>query len=67
MKLDDATKKFILLRDNQNASNFSEGEKTAIAFSHFLVSIKALESKNKFKDYIVFIDDPISSLDGNHI
>lgn len=67
IKLDDATKKFILLRDNQNASNFSEGEKTAIAFSHFLVSIKALESKNKFKDYIVFIDDPISSLDGNHI
>lgn len=67
IKLDDATKKFILLRDNQNASNFSEGEKTAIAFSHFLVSIKALESKNKFKDYIVFIDDPISSLDSNHI
>lgn len=67
IKLDEVTKKFILLRDNQNASNLSEGEKTAIAFSHFLVSIKALESKNKFKDYIVFIDDPISSLDGNHI
>lgn len=67
IKLDDVTKKFILLRDNQNASNLSEGEKTAIAFSHFLVSIKALESKNKFKDFILFIDDPISSLDGNHI
>lgn len=44
-----------------------KAEKTAIAFSHFLVTIKALESKRVFKDYIVFIDDPISSLDGNHI
>jgi len=67
IKLDISTKKFKLLRNNENASNFSEGEKTAIAFSHFLVSIKAIESKGKFKDYIVFVDDPISSLDGNHI
>ncbi len=67
IKLDDKTGKFILLRDKQNASNLSEGEKTAIAFSHFLVSIRALESKILFKDYVVFIDDPISSLDGNHI
>lgn len=67
IKLDTSTKKFKLLRNNENASNLSEGEKTAIAFSHFLVSIKAIESKGKFKDYIVFVDDPISSLDGNHI
>ncbi|WP_281637588.1 AAA family ATPase [Flavobacterium marginilacus] len=67
IKLDTKTKKFILLRDNENASNLSEGEKTAIAFSHFLVTIKSLESIGKFKDYIVFVDDPISSLDGNHI
>lgn len=65
--LDVETKKFNLLRNNENASNLSEGEKTAIAFSHFLVSIKSLESTGKFKDYIVFVDDPISSLDGNHI
>lgn len=57
----------MLLRGGENASNLSEGEKTAIAFSHFLVTIKSLESKGVFKDYIVFIDDPISSLDGNHI
>lgn len=67
IKLDSKTKKFILLRDNENASNLSEGEKTAIAFSHFLVTIKSLESAGKFKDYITFVDDPISSLDGNHI
>lgn len=63
----DSTKKFVLLRNNENASNLSEGEKTAIAFSHFLVTIKSLETSGKFKDYIVFVDDPISSLDGNHI
>lgn len=65
--LEPISKKFLLLRGSENASNLSEGEKTAIAFSHFLVTIKSLESKGVFKDYIVFIDDPISSLDGNHI
>ena len=65
--LEPISKKFILLRGGENASNLSEGEKTAIAFSHFLVTVKSLESKGVFKDYIVFIDDPISSLDGNHI
>jgi wobble nucleotide-excising tRNase len=65
--LEPISKKFLLLRGGENASNLSEGEKTAIAFSHFLVTIKSLESKGVFKDYIVFIDDPISSLDGNHI
>jgi wobble nucleotide-excising tRNase len=65
--LEPVSKKFLLLRGGENASNLSEGEKTAIAFSHFLVTIKSLESKGIFKDYIVFIDDPISSLDGNHI
>ncbi|MFT4800260.1 MAG: wobble nucleotide-excising tRNase [Flavobacteriaceae bacterium] len=65
--LEPTSKKFLLLRGGENASNLSEGEKTAIAFSHFLVTIKSLESKGVFKDYIVFIDDPISSLDGNHI
>jgi len=65
--LEPISKKFLLLRGGENASNLSEGEKTAIAFSHFLVTIKSLESKGIFKDYIVFIDDPISSLDGNHI
>jgi wobble nucleotide-excising tRNase len=67
IKVDNTTKKFLLLRNKENASNLSEGEKTAIAFSHFLVSIKALQIKGTFKDYIIFVDDPISSLDGNHI
>lgn len=67
IKFDDKANKFKLLRDKENASNLSEGEKTAIAFSHFLVTIKSLESVGKFKDYVVFIDDPMSSLDSNHV
>ena len=67
IKVDSTSKKFNLLRENVPASNLSEGEKTAIAFSHFLVTLKSIEAKNELKDYIIFIDDPISSLDGNHI
>ena len=67
IKLDPDTKKFVLLRNNENASNLSDGEKTAIALSHFLVTINSLESKGQFTHLIVFVDDPISSLDGNHI
>ncbi|MFC4739037.1 AAA family ATPase [Flavobacterium ponti] len=67
IKFEAISKKFLLLRGKENASNLSEGEKTAIAFSHFLVSIQALNLSDKFKNYIVFVDDPISSLDGNHI
>jgi wobble nucleotide-excising tRNase len=67
IKFDSYSKKFVLLRNNENASNLSDGEKTAIALSHFLVTINSLESIGKFDDLIVFIDDPISSLDGNHI
>lgn len=55
---------FILKRHNRVAHNLSEGEKTAIAFAFFLT--KLLEEP-KLEDVIVYIDDPISSLDSNHI
>lgn len=59
--------KFILKRGNKIAQNLSEGEKTAISFSYFLVLLESLFRDGKLKDYVIFIDDPISSLDGNHI
>lgn len=59
--------KFILKRGNKIAQNLSEGEKTAISFSYFLVYLESLFREGKLKDYVIFIDDPISSLDGNHI
>lgn len=46
----------------------SEGEKTALAFAYFVSKIKSeIIEDNKLNDYIVVIDDPISSLDENRI
>jgi len=56
--------RFRLKRKEAKAVNLSEGEKTAIAFSFFLT--KLLECKDLEK-VVVYIDDPISSLDSNHI
>lgn len=60
-------KYFVLKRDGKTAKHLSDGEKTAIAFSHYMVLLKSLKDDHKLQDYIVFIDDPISSLDANHI
>ncbi|GHT34536.1 hypothetical protein AGMMS49574_22150 [Bacteroidia bacterium] len=59
--------KYNLMRGNNLAKNLSEGEKMTISFSHFLVLLQSLNKKDLLKDCIIFIDDPISSLDSNHI
>lgn len=57
--------RFQLQRANKKpAKHLSEGEKTAIAFAYFLTR---LQEHKQFEDLIVYIDDPISSLDSNHI
>lgn len=56
---------FEFRRDGAPAANLSDGEKTAIAFAYFLTSLEA--NGAVLADTIVFIDDPISSLDSNHI
>jgi len=50
--------------------SLSEGEKTALAFAFFLSKIRAeqLEGQgDNFKNIIIVIDDPISSLDENRL
>lgn len=59
--------KYILKRNGEPAHNLSEGEKTAIAFAHFLASLESKDLINKYGEIILYIDDPISSLDNNHI
>ncbi len=59
--------RFVLQRGNDFAENLSEGEKTAISFAYFLVTLESLHREKKLKETIIFIDDPISSLDANHI
>lgn len=56
--------RFQLTRQGNVAKNMSEGEKTAIAFAFFLTKLQEVKS---LQNLIVYIDDPISSLDSNHI
>ena len=69
IKIEISNDKFALERSGYQASNLSEGEKSAIAFAYFLTELKALRNDDppKLPNTIVFIDDPISSLDSNHI
>jgi len=60
-----ADKQFQILRDGKIAKNLSEGEKTAIAFAHFIARIH--DGRVPLANTIVVIDDPISSLDANHL
>lgn len=69
IKIEIRNDKFTLERSGHPANNLSEGEKSAIAFAYFLTALKALRNDDppKLPNTIVFIDDPISSLDSNHI
>lgn len=64
---DGEQERFQLVRKSGKvARNLSDGEKTAIAFAYFLTKLKELKPE-QFKETIVYVDDPISSLDSNHI
>ena len=57
--------RFQITRNGHEARNLSEGERTAIAFAYFMTRL--LDGKNKLTDTVVVIDDPIGSLDANHL
>ena len=57
--------KFEVTRDGKSAYNLSEGECSLIAFCYFMAKLEEPESIGK--DLIIYIDDPISRLAGNHI
>jgi len=65
LELDESKKGYTIKRDGKIANNLSEGEKTAIAFSYFIVKVQ--ENDFKTNNGIIFIDDPISSFDSNFI
>ena len=56
--------KFKITRDNIEVNNLSEGECSLIAFCYFIAKIEDELTNDK---PIIYIDDPISSLDNNHI
>ena len=67
IKIEIENEVFTLKRNQYPATNLSEGEKSAIAFSYFLTELESLKEDNSLPNTIIFIDDPISSLDSNHI
>lgn len=57
--------RFEIVRDGKRAYHLSEGECSLIAFCYFMAKLDDIETKEI--NPIIWIDDPISSLDGNHI
>jgi len=63
---------FTLKRNNHHVKHLSEGERNVLSFVYFVLSFSdGKDKKNKLKDdlkdWIVFIDDPVSSLDDSNL
>ena len=56
---------FEVVRNGEKAYHLSEGECSLIAFCYFVAKLDDIETVGKKP--IIWIDDPISSLDSNHI
>lgn len=61
----DSHYKFLIFRDGHPAYNLSEGECRLISFCYFMAKLE--DSTTSGKKPIIWIDDPISSLDSDHI
>jgi wobble nucleotide-excising tRNase len=57
--------RFEIIRNGNKAHHLSEGECSLIAFCYFMAKLEDIETKGSKP--IIWIDDPISSLDSNHI
>jgi len=57
--------KYKLYRNNKIAKNLSTGERNIISLVYFFVKLE--ETNFDLSQAIIFIDDPVSSLDSNHI
>ena len=56
---------FEVTRNGEKAYNLSEGEQSLLAFCYFLAKLDDTETRDSKP--IIWIDDPVSSLDGNHV
>lgn len=56
---------FSITRNGEPAYNLSEGECSLVAFCYFIAKLDDINTAGK--ELILWIDDPISSLDSNHI
>lgn len=56
---------FDVFRQDKKAYNLSEGERNLVAFAYFVAKLDDIDTVSKKP--IIWIDDPISSLDANHV
>ncbi|MFH7010677.1 AAA family ATPase [Flavobacterium sp. FlaQc-52] len=59
--------RFKIQREEKDASNLSEGESSLISFCYFVAKMEDELKEADGSKLIIYIDDPISSLDSNHI
>jgi len=57
--------KYKLYRNDQIAKDLSTGEKNIISLVYFFAKLE--ETDFDFNNAVIFIDDPVSSLDSNHV
>ncbi len=62
---EEAGVRFEVRRGDQRAYNLSDGECSLLAFCYFMGKLEDAESQDK--QLIIYIDDPVSSLDSDHI
>lgn len=59
--------RFVIMRGAEKAHNLSEGECSLISFCYFIAKMEDELNGGDNEKLIIYIDDPISSLDNNHI
>lgn len=57
--------KFEIQRDGKKAYNLSSGECSLVSFCYFMAKLSDIDTKDN--EPIIWIDDPVSSLDANHL
>ena len=62
---DSSSFRFRILRGDRPAHNMSEGECSLVAFCYFIAKLEEVGAARE--DMIIYVDDPVSSLDSNHI
>ncbi|MYJ45745.1 MAG: AAA family ATPase, partial [Rhodothermaceae bacterium] len=56
---------FRIMRGKKPAYNMSEGECSLVSFCYFMAKLEDTETRKE--ESIIYVDDPVSSLDSNHI
>lgn len=64
---DEPKTSFVIMRGSEKAHNLSEGECSLISFCYFIAKMEDELKSTDCDKLIIYIDDPISSLDSNHI